>query len=186
MMYSKWIVLVLSFVLLGGTISCKKASMAKNETEHEAINRVELIFKQGTTTLATIVAEDPDGDGGNPPSKIDAITLQTNKTYDVEVKFYNIVNGNTKEVTATILQQAKEHEIYFILSGLNFPIEKKDVDANGFPLGLKSQWKTSSQSGQGSVLLKLMHKPLVKGPNDDPAKGHSDIAISFPLNVNNP
>jgi hypothetical protein len=100
------------------------------------------------------------------------------------VKFFNIINGSTKDVTSTIQQQAKEHEIYFILSGLNFPIEKKDFDANGFPLGLISQWKTGNASAQGSVLLKLMHKPLVKGPNDDPSKGHSDIAVNFPLKVN--
>lgn len=184
MIFRNLIVLVLSVVLLFSVISCKKASMAKNETEHEAINKIEMVFKEGNTIVATIVAEDPDGDGGNPPSRIDAISLQQNKTYDVDVKFFNSINGNTKEVTASIQQQAKEHELYFILSGLNFPIEKKDLDVNGFPLGLKSQWKTSNQSGQGSVLFKLMHKPLVKGPNDDPSKGHSDIAISFPISVN--
>jgi hypothetical protein len=183
-MLRKYFALILFVAFVASVSSCKKASMAKNETEHEAINRVELIFKQGGNTVATIVAEDPDGDGGNPPSKIDAINLQANQTYNVEVKFFNIINGSTKDVTSTIQQQAKEHEIYFILSGLNFPIEKKDFDANGFPLGLISQWKTGNASAQGSVLLKLMHKPLVKGPNDDPSKGHSDIAVNFPLKVN--
>ncbi|MEY5069750.1 MAG: hypothetical protein RLZ47_1612 [Bacteroidota bacterium] len=183
-MLRKYFALTLFVAFLASVSSCKKASMAKNETEHEAINRVELIFKQAGNTVATIVAEDPDGDGGNPPSKIDPINLQVNQTYDVEVKFFNIVNGSTKEVTSTVQQQAKEHEVYFILSGFNFPIEKKDFDVNGFPLGLISQWKTGAVSAQGSVLLKLMHKPLIKGPNDDPSKGHSDIAVNFPLKVN--
>jgi hypothetical protein len=182
-MLKKYIIVMLSIALSVSAISCKKASMANNESEHQAINRIEMIFKQGGSTVSTIVAEDPDGDGGNPPSRIDNINLDINKTYDVEVKFFNISNGVTKDITPTILQQAKQHEVYFILSGLNFSIEKKDKDENGFPLGLISQWKTGSVGGQGSVLLKLMHKPIIKGPNDDPNKGHSDIAINFTLNV---
>ena len=164
-------------------ISCKKASMANNESEHQAINRIEMLFKQGGTTVSTIVAEDPDGDGGNPPSRIDNINLDINKIYDVEVKFFNISNGVTKDLSSTILQQAKQHEVYFIISGLTLPVEKKDKDDNGFPIGLISQWKTGNAVGKGTVLLKLMHKPLVKGANDDPNKGHSDIAINYTLNV---
>ena len=164
-------------------ISCKKASMANNESEHQAINRIEMLFKQGGTTVSTIVAEDPDGDGGHPPSRIDNINLDINKIYDVEVKFFNISNGVTKDLSSTILQQAKQHEVYFIISGLTLPVEKKDKDDNGFPIGLISQWKTGNAVGKGTVLLKLMHKPLVKGANDDPNKGHSDIAINYTLNV---
>jgi hypothetical protein len=183
-MLKKYVVGILSIALSVSAISCKKASMANNETEHQAINRIEMLFKQGGNTVATIVAEDPDGDGGNPPSRIDNIRLDINKTYDVEVKFLNIVNGVSKDITPSIVQQARQHEVYYILSGLTFPIEKKDKDANGFPLGLISQWKTGNAVGQGTVLLKLMHKPLIKGANDDSSKGHSDIAISFSLNVN--
>jgi len=175
---------LLGFVAIAGITSCKKASNANNESEHQAINRIEMLFKQGGNTVATIVAEDPDGDGGNPPSRIDNIRLEINKIYDVEVKFLNIINGVTKDITPSIIQQARQHEVYYLLSGLNFPIEKKDKDTNGFPLGLVSQWKTGNVGGQGTVLLKLMHKPLIKGANDDSSKGHSDIAISFSLNVN--
>lgn len=182
-MLKKYVIGVLSIALSVSAISCKKASMANNETEHQAINRVEMLFKQGSTTVSTIVAEDPDGDGGNPPSRIDNINLDINKTYDVEVKFINIINGVSKDITPTILQQAKQHEVYFILSGLSLSIEKKDKDDNGYPIGLVSQWKTGNAGGQGTVSLKLMHKPIIKGPNDDPSKGHSDIAISFNLNV---
>ncbi len=183
-MLKKYIAGILSIALSVSVLSCKKASMANNETEHQAINRIEMVFKQDGNTVATIVAEDPDGDGGNPPSRIDNINLEINKTYDVEVKFLNIINGVPKDITPTIIQQARQHEVYYILSGLSFSIEKKDTDTNGFPLGLISQWKTGNVGGQGSVLLKLMHKPLIKGPNDDSSKGHSDIAISFSLNVN--
>ena len=182
-MLKKYIIGMWCVALSVSTISCKKASMANNESEHQAINRIEMLFKQGGTTVSTIVAEDPDGDGGNPPSRIDNINLDINKIYDVEVKFFNISNGVTKDLSSTILQQAKQHEVYFIISGLTLPVEKKDKDDNGFPIGLISQWKTGNAVGKGTVLLKLMHKPLVKGANDDPNKGHSDIAINYTLNV---
>ena len=182
-MLKKYIIGMWCVALSVSAISCKKASMANNESEHQAINRIEMLFKQGGTTVSTIVAEDPDGDGGNPPSRIDNINLDINKIYDVEVKFFNISNGVTKDLSSTILQQAKQHEVYFIISGLTLPVEKKDKDDNGFPIGLISQWKTGNAVGKGTVLLKLMHKPLVKGANDDPNKGHSDIAINYTLNV---
>jgi hypothetical protein len=182
-MLKKYIIGMWCIALSVSAISCKKASMANNESEHQAINRIEMLFKQGGTTVSTIVAEDPDGDGGNPPSRIDNINLDINKIYDVEVKFFNISNGFTKDLSSTILQQAKQHEVYFIISGLTLPVEKKDKDDNGFPIGLISQWKTGNAVGKGTVLLKLMHKPLVKGANDDPNKGHSDIAINYTLNV---
>ena len=182
-MLKKYIIGMWCIALSVSAISCKKASMANNESEHQAINRIEMLFKQGGTTVSTIVAEDPDGDGGNPPSRIDNINLDINKIYEVEVKFFNISNGVTKVLSSTILQQAKQHEVYFIISGLTLPVEKKDKDDNGFPIGLISQWKTGNAVGKGTVLLKLMHKPLVKGANDDPNKGHSDIAINYTLNV---
>ena len=182
-MLKKYIIGMWCIALSVSAISCKKASMANNESEHQAINRIEMLFKHGGTTVSTIVAEDPDGDGGNPPSRIDNINLDINKIYDVEVKFFNISNGVTKDLSSTILQQAKQHEVYFIISGLTLPVEKKDKDDNGFPIGLISQWKTGNAVGKGTVLLKLMHKPLVKGANDDPNKGHSDIAINYTLNV---
>ena len=182
-MLKKYIIGMWCIALSVSAISCKKASMANNESEHQAINRIEMLFKQGGTTVSTIVAEDPDGDGGNPPSRIDNINLDINKIYDVEVKFFNISNGVTKDLSSTILQQAKQHEVYFIISGLTLPVEKKDKDDNGFPIGLISHWKTGNAVGKGTVLLKLMHKPLVKGANDDPNKGHSDIAINYTLNV---
>ena len=182
-MLKKYLIGMLCIALSVSEISCKKASMANNESEHQAINRIEMLFKQGGNTVSTIVAEDPDGDGGNPPSRIDNINLDINKTYDVEVKFFNISNGVTKDLSLSILQQGTQHEVYFVLSGLTLPIEKKDKDENGFPIGLISQWKTGNAVGKGSLLLKLMHKPLIKGANDDPNKGHSDIAINFTVSI---
>lgn len=169
-------------VVAVGCSSCKKTSVPNNETEHNAINGVELIFKQGSTVVATVVAEDPDGDGGNPPTRIDPIDLKAGQTYAASIVIKNISNGVVRDVTSEIQLQGKEHEFFFIPGGVNLTVTKTDKDANGFPLGIQTSWTTAS-AGTGTVMVKLMHKPLIKGPNDDPAKGHSDVQIIFPVRV---
>lgn len=175
-------IFIVMFVAAVLAVSCKKAAAPKNETEHTAINGVELIFRQGATVMETAVAEDPDGDGGNPPTRIDPIDLKAGQTYAAAVFIKNISNGVVKDVTAEIQLQGKEHEFYYIPTGVNLTVTKTDKDVNGFPLGIQSSWITNT-AGSGSILVKLMHKPLIKGPNDDPSKGHTDVQISFPVRI---
>jgi hypothetical protein len=171
---------ILFLFLVAG--SCKKASDPNDETEHEAINAIDLVFKQSGTTIATFTAEDPDGDGGNPPSRIDRITLKSGQTYSMETVLRNIVNGTSKVVNSSISSQSDHHELYYIPSGVNVAITKTDKDVNGYPVGFYSSWSATT-AGTGTLLMKLMHKPRIKGPNDDPSKGHSDIEISFPISI---
>jgi len=177
---------ILSFsfllILIGSIASCKKASNPNNETEHAAVNGMELIFRQGATVVGTFIAEDPDGDGGNPPTRIDRITLNAGQAYSVQIVIKNISNGVIKDITPTIQQQGREHEFFYLPSGVNVTITKTDKDSNGFPLGIQSTW-TAAAAGTGNVTVKLMHKPLIKGPNDDPSKGHSDLQVVFPITV---
>jgi hypothetical protein len=74
-------------------IGCSKSVDKPNdENEHESINKIELIFSESGGTTKTFSIEDADGDGGNPPSRIDTIVAQPNKQYTVAVKLYNITN----------------------------------------------------------------------------------------------
>lgn len=175
--FSMWM-LVGSVCLVG----CKKADNPNNETEHESINKLELTFRQGATTIGVFVVEDADGDGGNPPSRIDTIRLNAGQTYTVDTKVFTISAGSTKDVTPTITAQGTVHEFYYLPTGVSLAITKTDRDANGFPLGLASSWNSPS-AGLGSVQIKLMHKPLLKGPNDLPTVGHSDVEIAMPVKI---
>ncbi|MFN4286809.1 MAG: hypothetical protein ACK4E8_12705 [Lacibacter sp.] len=175
--------LLLWLIVLTGLTACKKAGSPKDETEHEAINAVDLIFKQSGTTVATFTAEDPDGDGGNPPTRIDEIVLDRNQTYTVTVVVRNISGGVSKDVSANIQAQARDHEFFFIPTGLSITITKNDRDSNGFPVGFNSTWVTGNTAASGTLQLRLMHKPRIKGPNDDPSKGHSDLLINFPARI---
>ena len=165
-------------ILLAGC--SKNVSNPNDENEHEAINKIELVFAETGGATTSFVIEDPDGDGGNPPSRIDTIKINSNKQYNVTVKIYNIANGVVKDVSATVLMQATSHEFYFIPSGVSVTVQKTDKDKNGYPIGFLSTWQTSS-AGNGSLLFKLMHKTALKGPNDGPNVGHSDIQLNLPI-----
>ena len=67
-----------------------------------------------------------------------------------------------------------------IPSGVSVTIQKTDKDKNGYPIGFLSTWQTSN-AGTGSILFKLMHKTALKGPNDGPNVGHSDIQLNLPI-----
>jgi hypothetical protein len=164
--------------------SCKKASNPNDENEHEAINKVELAFSRQGAAAATFVMEDPDGDGGNPPSRIDTIRLSAGLTYTLDVRIKNIVSGQEKDLTPMIAAQGKAHELYFIPSGVGVTVVKNDRDASGYPVGLNSTW-TVAGPGTGSILLKLMHKTGIKGPNDAPTVGHSDLQVVIPCRIAN-
>lgn len=171
-----------TFFYLLSAGSCKKVATPNNETEHAAINGVELIFKQGNNVVGNFIAEDPDGDGGNPPTRIDRILLNSGQAYTVQVVIKNISNGVVKDITPTIQQQGREHEFFYLPTGLTLNITRTDKDSNGFPLGIYSNWSAAA-AGIGTITVKLMHKPLIKGPNDDPSKGHSDLQVTFPVTV---
>ena len=47
-------------------VGCSKdVSKPNDENEHEAINKIELVFAETSGATTSFVIEDPDGDGGN-------------------------------------------------------------------------------------------------------------------------
>ena len=162
---------------------CKKPADANDENEHEAINKLELIFQRVGQPDQIFVAEDPDGDGGLPPTRIDTIRLSSGQTYTVRFRALNVVNGSVRNITPTIEAQGNAHEIFYVPTGLALQVTKLDQDSRGFPLGLLSRW-TAPGVGVGTVLIKLMHKTGIKGPADSPDLGHSDLDLPMRVEIN--
>ena len=171
-------------ISVGLFASCQKASNPNDENEHEAINKVELVFSRPGAASVTFLVEDPDGDGGNPPTRIDTVRLTANLAYTLDVRIKNIVAGKETDLTPSIVTQGKAHELFFIPSGINVGVVKNDRDMSGYPIGLNSTW-TVGGAGTGSILLKLMHKSGIKGPNDPPTLGHADLQVSVPCRILN-
>lgn len=179
MMHRNLIAAFVGLLLLAG---CKKnVDKPRDESEHEAINSVTITFRSGGTTLS-FTAEDPDGDGGNPPTRMDVIRLNTNTTYTAELTLRNITGTTTRDVTGNIQAQGHHHELFYLPSGPPVVVTKSDKDKNGFPVGFSTTWATTT-TGTGSVLVKLMHKPFIKTANDAHTIGHSDLALTMPLEV---
>jgi hypothetical protein len=164
------------------TSSCKKPSNANDENEHEAINKVTLTFSRAGAPNLVFVAEDPDGDGGLPPSRIDTIRLASGQTYNTEIRFSNIVNGVEKDLTPSIVAQGRSHEVFYIPAAVQLTVTKTDRDLSGFPIGVSSTWQTGPIA-LGSVQVKLMHKTGIKGPADSPTLGHSDLQLFMPIRL---
>lgn len=173
-------ILALSFV--GGIFSCKKASDPHDENEHEAINKVEFTFMKAGVMHGTYIVEDPDGDGGNPPTRIDTIRLQPGQSYTLSIKIKNLVGSTEKDLTPEVVAQGTAHEIFLTASGVALNINRTDKDSKGYPLGLASTW-TTGPSGLGTLLVKLQHKPDVKGPADPPTLGATDLQLNVPIKV---
>ncbi len=162
-------------------VSCDKADSPNNEQEHEAITSLALVFTNANFN-DTIWFDDPDGDGGNPPILLDTIVLSDSTSYQVSLRLFNKTKTPVQEITEVIRNQGGSHEFYFLPNQLNIQISKVDRDENGFPLGFSSLWQTF-QPDSGSVRIRLMHKPLIKGPKDGPEKGHSDIDVNFQVKI---
>jgi hypothetical protein len=173
---------ILAAVMLVITACKKDATRPPAEEEHDAINSVTLIFRQGGTVVSRFVAEDPDGDGGNEPTRLDTIKLAPNQAYTMEIEIRNITNSGSTDITESIEEEAADHELYFLPVGLALTITKTDLDENNLPIGLRSEWQTSSQ-GTGHVTVLLKHKPGIKAAGDLHTKGATDLELAFPVKV---
>lgn len=176
------LLLTAGWVLLASLPACKKLSDPNDESEHEAINKIELRFSRPSFPTLVFVAEDPDGDGGNPPTRIDTIKVQNGQTYSVDFKVINIANGIETDITPSIVAEGRAHELFFIPSGAMVTVTKTDRDLSGLPIGVASSWQIGPPA-LGSILVKLMHKPGIKGPTDSPDLGHSDLQLPMPLRI---
>ena len=172
---------LLLLLLAMSLFACEDTETANNENEHEAITTLEFVFSKNGVPTDTFYYDDPDGDGGNPPVKMDTIQLDTVSTYVLTIRFLNKTKNPVSDVTPTIVEQGTAHELFILPSSAIVAITRTDKDAAGFPLGLNSIWVTGNSATNTSVRFKLMHKPVIKGPSDSPDKGHSDVDITLPV-----
>lgn len=159
---------------------------------------------------APIVAEvdDPDGDGGNPPT-IDSIALTAGTTYSVTVAFQNRLETPAEEITDEVRDEAVDHQIFFTGSAVNgpasdhpnAPIEQtySDADDNGLPIGLANELVVSAGAA-GDLTVTLRHMPPLNGQPVKTASaamqvktggfstigGENDAQVTFPVAVSVP
>jgi hypothetical protein len=175
----------LSLVVVG----CKKDDVNPTDdhehNESELITTLELKFsgkgKVNKDTTFVVTFDDPDGDGGNSPTKFDQINLLKNTDYTVELTLLDKSKTPYDTISNEVLEEANDHLFFYSSNPLDLVnVTITDKDGNGKNLGLKSTWKTTNV-GSGKVKVKLMHQPGVKDGKSE--VGDTDVEVDFPVIV---
>lgn len=174
----------LSLVVVG----CKKdAVKPADDHEHndgELITTLELKFSgKGVVnddTTFVVTFDDPDGDGGNAPIKLDQINLLKNTDYSVELTLLDKSKTPYDTISNEVLEEADDHLFFYSSNPVNLlNITITDKDSKNRNLGLRSNWRTNTAAGSGKVKVKLMHQPGVKDGKSE--VGDTDVEVEFPV-----
>lgn len=176
----KYMKMSVAVILAGLMITgCKKDD--HDHSEEELITTVKVTLTAEGSTPQTFTWKDVDGPGGNAP-QISEIILAPNKTYSCQLEFLDESKTPAEDITAEIVAEADEHEIYFQPNGVNVAVSNLNKDSKNLPLGTTSTWTTTGASN-GSLKITLKHKPGIKAAGDPVTKGETDIEVSFTTKV---
>ena len=198
----------LPFALLLGaslvTSSACEDDHGEHEHETEVITTVSLSFTPvaGGAPM-TFSFDDPDGDGGDPPT-IDSIEL-TEGDYTLAITFENRLEDPAEDITMEIADEDNEHQIFFTGSAIDGPANDNpgaplthaydDMDMGGLPVGLDNT--ITAVPGSGDLTLTLRHLPPV---NEEAVKltglaetvatdgfgaigGENDVQVTLPVTI---
>lgn len=137
----------------------------------EVINTITLTFTPTTGAPVVAVWNDPDGDGGAPPT-IDSIGLVAGTTYTTTVRFQNTLETPPEEITDEVRDEGDQHQVFFTGPAVNGPASNQpaaalthtygDQDVGGLPIGLTNTVVVGSAAG-GDLILTLRHMPPING-----------------------
>lgn len=172
---------------LTAAVSCKKddddPANPPDENESELITTIKMMFTDSAEVLpdTTFVFRDIDGIGGNPPSRFDTIHLSAGNTFWVQILLLDESKVPTDTISVEVLEEAEDHQFFFIHTGVDITTTYRDSDSNGLPLGLSTRW-VSGAPGAGTSTIILKHQPGVKDGTMVP--GETDVELEFQSIVN--
>ncbi len=186
MMSKKWMPLLLAGVatLL---VQCKSASDVEPDDENELITTVQLEFiPEGSSATKTFIYRDIDGDGGNPPSKFDTISLNPNTNYRLTVKLLDESKNPAEDISEEVQEKSEEHLFVFTPAPATLlTYTYGDKDSRNLPLGLTGTARTGA-AGTGTLRVQLRHQPPVSGTivkDGTAGPGSDDVNLNFNLKV---
>lgn len=185
---SSWYKLLIVLGMPFAIAACDKADNPEPGDENELITTVTLRFTEpGSTSALTFTYRDTDGDGGQAPTKFDAITLKANTTYNVTITFLDESKTPAVNLTDEITSKKDEHLIVYTPTPVTLlTFTATDKDSRNFPIGLAGTAKTGV-AGMGKLKVQLRHQPPVNGQpvkNGTVAPGSDDVNLDFTLTVN--
>lgn len=181
---------LISTLVLGAMVTltqCKNADKVTPDDENELITTVQLKFSpQAGGTAQTFTYRDTDGDGGNPPTKFDTVSLVANTTYTLNVVVLDESKSPAIDITKEISEKKDEHLFVFTADpASSFTYSYGDTDSQNLPVGLVGMLKTGSAVA-GKLRVQLRHQPPINGKiqkNGTPSPGSDDVNLNFNLKV---
>ena len=183
---NKWIPgLLISITLL--LAQCKSASDVEPDDENELITTVQLEFvPQGSSATKTFTYRDIDGDGGNPPTRFDTISLSPNTTYQMKIKLLDESKNPAEDISEEVKAKSDEHlVVYTPAPATLLTYTYGDKDPRNLPIGLIGTAKTGA-AGRGTLRVQLRHQPPISDKiikDGTPNPGSDDVNLNFVLEV---
>lgn len=168
----------IKFSLLSlGLVTAFLHSCKDKHSDEELITTLKITAtNQVTGAISTATFADPDGDGGNGPTKFDTLRLSPNATYITSLTLTNESVTPAEDITAEIATEAVDHQFYYTTTVAGMTVKPTDLDKNNLNLGLKTSLITgAANSGRTQIVLK--HKPGIKKAGDAVTVGETDIEL---------
>ena len=140
----------------------------------EVITTVVLSFTPTTGSKVIAELDDPDGDGGDPPT-VQPVNLTAATTYTLDVQFQNRLATIPEDITVEVMDEGDLHLLLFTGSAIDTGVVTHayaDLDANGLPIGLRST--VMARSGSGQLTVTLRHMP----PEEPPQKAADTVMLA--------
>lgn len=187
---------LLIFLLLGVAVAaCNKeddytppAQQTSNTTtpgsnNPERITRMVVLFTDSAQPASQVLVTYVDtslSDTVTPPLHTDTIRLDANRTYFLDILYFNDGANPVDTVSNEIMAEANDHQVFFHFNMLTAISGYRDLDSQSppQPLGLRSFWHTGSPGSGGAAII-LKHQPGTKTGNE--ASGQLDFEARMPM-----
>ncbi len=164
---------------LGITMAAACSGPGNAINSQELITTVILTFSHPNSGEHVAEWNDPDGDGGAPPT-VSRVALTHVGTFAVSVRFENRLGTVPEDITTEVRDEAEHHLVLFTGAGVDGPATNNpngllkhaydDADANGLPIGLTNLIGLSD-GGTAKLTITLRHMP----PEEPPVKSADTV-----------
>tara|TARA_B100000787_G_scaffold169218_1_gene159801 strand:+ start:9828 stop:10391 length:564 start_codon:yes stop_codon:yes gene_type:complete len=155
-----------------------------NEEEVITTMTATLTPTSGGTTIV-LKTQDLDGDGPNAPVVTVSGNLAINTVYTGVMEVLNETESPAEDITEEVLEEALEHQFFFIPTSSIATVTYTDTDSDGNPIGVQFTL-TTSDAGSGAITISLIHEPEKTEPGVSTgditnAGGETDITATFSI-----
>lgn len=176
-------VTIVGFTFIALLVGCKEKAPPVTPTEEEVITTVTITLTEvGTSAVTEFMWEDIDGDGSNPPNRIDTFRIKKGAEYTGAIRIENRAITPAEDYTEEIRRLGTQHQFFFATADELVTILPTDLDANGHVVGLAFS-VLGKQYGTSVVQVELSHFDDPGSKNGTRPSDETDISVKFPLVV---